>query len=181
LPLLDRLLAERVQIGNLPPLLLKIGPDLSLEDYEDIASIALSSRLDGIVVSNTTVNFPEGMVGNTLKRSGGLSGRPLFKPSTEVLADLYFLTDGRVPLIGVGGVESAEDAYNKIRAGASLVQLYTAFVLKGPKIIAEIKVGLAELLRRDGFKSVGEAVGDCHQSWSRLKTRWKGPRRAAIA
>jgi dihydroorotate dehydrogenase len=94
--------------------------------------------------------------------TGGLSGRPLFEPSTALLGDMFRLTEGRVPLIGVGGVASAEDAYAKIRAGASLVQLYTALVFAGPGLLGRIKTGLAALLRRDAFASVAEAVGVEH-------------------
>ncbi len=92
-----------------------------------------------------------------------MSGRPLFAPSTEVLREIYRLTGGRVPLIGVGGVASAADAYAKIRAGATLVQLYTALVYQGPGLVAEIAAGLAALLRRDGFSSLSEAVGADHR------------------
>ena len=91
--------------------------------------------------------------------SGGLSGRPLFAASTSLLADMYCFTRGRLPLIGVGGVASATDAYQKIRAGACLVQLYTALVFAGPGLVTDIKKGLAELLRADGFTYVAEAVG----------------------
>jgi dihydroorotate dehydrogenase len=93
------------------------------------------------------------------QESGGLSGKPLFGPSTALLADMYRLTGGRTPLIGIGGVASAEEAYVKIRAGASLVQLYTALIFAGPALVGQIKTGLAELLRRDGFASVADAVG----------------------
>ena len=93
------------------------------------------------------------------KEAGGLSGPPLFAASTALLAEIYRLTKGRVPLIGVGGIANAANAYAKIRAGASLVQLYTALIFAGPALIGEIKSGLAELLRRDGFGSVHEAVG----------------------
>ena len=95
--------------------------------------------------------------------AGGLSGRPLFAGSTAVLGGIYRLTEGRVPLVGVGGVASAADAYAKIRAGASLVQLYTALVYQGPGLVTRIKTGLAELLRRDGFTSLAEAVGADHR------------------
>ena len=157
--LLSQLLKARAQTGVSLPLLVKIAPDLSTEERADIASVALATAIDGIVVANTTVARPLELRGAQAQEAGGLSGRPLLAPSTALLADIYRLTDGRIPLVGVGGVASAPDAYAKIRAGASLVQLYTALVFAGPALIGEITTGLAELLRRDGFASVSEAVG----------------------
>src|SRR5206468_11112394 len=122
----------------------------------------LASGIDGIVVANTTVARPPGLRSPHAGEAGGLSGRPLFAPSTALLADMYRLTEGRLPLIGVGGLASAADAYAKIRAGASLVQLYTALVFAGPGLLGDIKRGLAGLLRRDGFASVADAVGADH-------------------
>ena len=132
-------------------LLVKIAPDLTAEEREDIASVALAAGVDGLIVSNTTVDRPAGLVSRYAMEPGGLSGRPLFAPSTALLADMYRLTRGRLPLIGVGGVGSAAEAYQKIRAGACLVQLYTALVFAGPGLVTDIKKGLAELLRRRGF------------------------------
>ncbi|MBV8575318.1 MAG: dihydroorotate dehydrogenase (quinone), partial [Acetobacteraceae bacterium] len=100
-----------------------------------------------------------GLVSPRAIEPGGLSGRPLFAPSTALLADIYRLTQGGLPLIGAGGVGSAAEAYQKIRAGACLVQLYTAFVFAGPGLVTHIKQGLAELLRTEGFTCVAEAVG----------------------
>ncbi|XP_024983200.1 dihydroorotate dehydrogenase (quinone), mitochondrial [Cynara cardunculus var. scolymus] len=146
-----------------PPLLVKIAPDLSKQDLEDIAAVALALRLDGLIISNTTISRPEVVQGNPVsKESGGLSGKPLFSLSTAILKDMYILTKGKIPLIGCGGVGSGEDAYKKIRAGATLVQLYTAFAYGGPALIPQIKAELAQCLERDGFKSVYDAVGaDC--------------------
>ena len=157
--LLRRLLDARVETGSRVPLLLKIAPDLSGDECSDIAEVALNAGIDGLIVANTTVGRPAGLVSRHAGEPGGLSGRPLFAPSTAVLADIYRLTQGRLPLIGVGGVASAADAYAKIRAGASLVQLYTALIFDGPGLVGRINQGLTELLRRDGFASVGEAVG----------------------
>ena len=142
-----------------PPLLLKIAPDLTGSELEDIAAVALSSGIDGVIVSNTTVIRPPALKGVHAHEPGGLSGRPLFGPSTAVLKALFRLTAGRMPLVGVGGVSSGADAYAKIRAGASLVQLYTALVYEGPGLAARITRELAGLLRRDGFRSVSAAVG----------------------
>jgi dihydroorotate dehydrogenase len=141
------------------PLLVKIAPDLTPEERQDIASVALAAGLDGLIVSNTTVDRPTGLVSPYAVESGGLSGRPLFAASTALLADMYRLTRGKLPLIGVGGVASAAEAYQKIRAGACLVQLYTALVFAGPGLVTDIKEGLAELLRADGCTCVAEAVG----------------------
>src|SRR5690606_2343576 len=117
------------------------------------------SGVDGLIIGNTTISRPPGLAGAHRGEAGGLSGRPLTQLSTEVLADLFRLTGGRVPLVGTGGVSSGADAYAKIRAGASLVQLYTALVYEGPGLVRRIKGELATLLARDGFRSVGEAVG----------------------
>ncbi len=146
-----------------PPLLVKIAPDLNAAAMAEIAAAAVELELAGLIVGNTTVARPESLSGTDKGEAGGLSGRPLFASSTAVLGEIYRLTEGRVPLIGVGGVGSAADAYAKIRAGASLVQLYTALVYQGPGLVAEIKSGLAVLLRRDGFSQVSEAVGADHR------------------
>jgi dihydroorotate dehydrogenase len=160
--LLRELLAAREETGSHAPLLVKIAPDLASEERRDIAAVALASRIDGIIVSNTTVARPTGLRSTAAAEAGGLSGRPVLEPSTTLLAEMFRLTEGGVPLIGVGGVASAEDAYAKIRAGASLVQLYTALVFAGPGLLGRIKTGLAALLRRDGFASIAEAVGANH-------------------
>ncbi len=141
-----------------PPLLLKIAPDLGQADLEDIAAVALE-RFDGLIVSNTTLARPESLRSPHKTETGGLSGRPLFQPSTAMLAEVYRLTGGRLPLVAVGGIEDAETAWAKIRVGASLLQLYTAFAYAGPRIIAEILDGLAARLKAEGFASIGEAVG----------------------
>ncbi len=142
-----------------PPLLLKIAPDLTEADKQDIAEVALAGGLDGLIVSNTTVARAPGLRGPAAKEAGGLSGRPLFQPSTAVLADMYRLTGGKLPLIGVGGISSGEEAYAKIRAGASLLQLYTALVYGGPGLVRRIKRDLAACLRADGFTNIAQAVG----------------------
>ncbi len=125
--LLQRLMRAREEGGRQVPMLVKIAPDLTPEERRDIAEVALDTGIDGLIVSNTTVARPD-LVSWHAHEAGGLSGRPLFAPSTALLADMYRLTQGRLPLIGAGGIASAADAYAKIRAGASLVQLYTALV-----------------------------------------------------
>lgn len=146
-----------------PPLLVKIAPDLSKQDLEDIAVVAVALRVDGLIISNTTVQRPDSISQNPVaQEAGGLSGKPLFDMSTNILKEMYVLTKGRIPLIGTGGISSGEDAYKKIRAGATLVQLYTAFAYGGPALIPDIKDELARCLEKDGYKSVNEAVGaDC--------------------
>ncbi|KAH9707322.1 Dihydroorotate dehydrogenase (quinone) [Citrus sinensis] len=137
-----------------PPLLVKIAPDLSKEDLEDIAAVAVALRLDGLIISNTTISRPDPVSNNPVaKETGGLSGKPLLSLSNNILKEMYLLT--RVYWLFLCG----EDAYRKIRAGATLVQLYTAFAYGGPALIPQIKAELAECLERDGFKSIIEAVG----------------------
>ncbi|RZC75048.1 hypothetical protein C5167_050534 [Papaver somniferum] len=112
------------------------------------------------IITNTTIARPDPASKNPVsEETGGLSGKPLFNLSTNVLKDMYLLTRGKIPLIGCGGISNGEDAYKKIRAGASLVQLYTAFAYEGPALIPQMKVELAECLERDGFKSIAEAIG----------------------
>lgn len=161
---LDSLLAAIKQTLDqpMPPILIKIAPDLTDEDREDIATAIPRWQVAGLIISNTTVARPESLKSPHRKEAGGLSGPPLFPASTETLREMYALTSGRVTLIGVGGISSGADAYAKIRAGASLVQLYTAMVYRGPGLVAEIKRDLAALLRRDGFDSVSAAIGADH-------------------
>jgi dihydroorotate dehydrogenase len=145
-----------------PPLLVKIAPDLTPRDCEDIARVALEGPVAGLIVSNTTIERPESLKSRNRGESGGLSGKPLFEPSTRLLSRMYGLTAGNLPLIGVGGISSGRDAYEKIRAGASLFQIYTAFVYQGPVLINRIKGELTALLREDGFDKVESAVGADH-------------------
>ncbi len=156
--LLARLFAARDRVKSQVPLALKIAPDLATADLEAIALVALARGLDALIVSNTTIARPD-LKSAAAKETGGLSGRPLFAPSTAVLREMRKLTNGRVTLIGVGGIASGVDAYEKIRAGASAVQLYTALALQGPGLLEEIKRDLSVLLKRDGFASVADAVG----------------------
>jgi dihydroorotate dehydrogenase len=153
----------RADPATRPPLLLKIAPDLTQQEREDLAAVAISSRIDGLIVSNTTVARPDDLASPVAHEPGGLSGAPLFRASTALLAEMHRLTAGRVPLIGAGGVSSGADAYAKIRAGASLVQFYTALVYHGPGLVGRIKRDLAALLRRDGFASVAAAVGTAEE------------------
>ena len=146
-----------------PPILVKVAPDLEEEEKERISRVANEVGIDGLIVTNTTVSRPKGLESPDRNEAGGLSGAPLFDLSTQILSDLYRLTEGRIPIIGVGGISSGEDAYKKIRAGASLVQLYTALIFEGPRLVGRINEDLAALLSADGFGSVAEAVGADHK------------------
>ena len=141
------------------PLLVKIAPDLAEEDIDAVAELALQYELDGIVATNPTIARPDSLRSHHKAETGGLSGAPLRARAQAVLKQLYGKIGTRMPLIGVGGIASGEDAYARIRAGASAVQLYSAMVFEGPGLVSRIKGELAALLKRDGFKSVAEAVG----------------------
>jgi dihydroorotate dehydrogenase len=164
--LIERLLTARASVmpDKPTPLLLKIAPDLSPADRADLAQAALTTGIDGLVIANTTVTRPASLESADAPEPGGLSGKPLFAASTALLAEMYRLTGGKLPIIGVGGIASGADAYEKIRAGASLVQLYTALVYGGPGLVARIKRELAALLARDGFTSLAAAVGSAAHS-----------------
>ena len=141
-----------------PPIFLKVAPDLEPADIDAIARIAIDKRLGALIVSNTTISRPP-LRSPLSGEAGGLSGEPLKPLALERLRDFRKATGGALPLVGVGGIASAQDAWVRIRAGASLVQLYTAMVYEGPGIARRIVRGLEQLMRRDGFASVAEAVG----------------------
>ncbi|NXC58342.1 PYRD dehydrogenase, partial [Aleadryas rufinucha] len=187
--LLSKVLVERdlLPCKRKPAVLVKIAPDLTAQDKQDIASIVCELGVDGLIVSNTTVSRPSSLRSRQRMEPGGLSGKPLRELSTQTIREMYALTQGdgrtglgghasiacailtlhlptgRVPIIGVGGVSSGQDALEKIRAGASLVQLYTALVYHGPPVVGAVKRELEELLREQGFKNVMEAVGADHR------------------
>ena len=154
--LLDAVLDARGPSG--PPVFLKVAPDLEPADIDAIARIALDKRLGALIVSNTTVSRPP-LASRHAGESGGLSGAPLRDLAQQRLRDFRSATGGALPLIGVGGIASADDAWARIRAGASLVQLYSALVYAGPGLARSITKGLAQLMRRDGFASIAQAVG----------------------
>ena len=141
------------------PILLKIAPDLELEQQKNIAKIVMDNAIDGIIISNTTIERNFNLKNPKSAETGGLSGKPLFEKSNEVLRNFYHLTDGKIPLIGVGGISSAQDAYTKIKNGASLIQIYSAFIYQGFALVEEIKKQLSENLKKDGFKNISEAIG----------------------
>ncbi len=162
--LLAGVMEARAGLARQIPVFLKIAPDLPPDELAGIAEVALASGLSGIIATNTTLSR-DGLRSGHKGEAGGLSGAPLFEKSTRVLARLSELTAGRLPLIGVGGIGSAEQAYQKIRAGASAVQLYTALVYEGISLPGRIARGLDALLSRDGFASVADAVGTGRSDW----------------
>ncbi|WP_137125548.1 quinone-dependent dihydroorotate dehydrogenase [Roseomonas sp. HF4] len=156
--ILDAIGAMRATLPRTPPLLVKIAPDLADDALAPIVQACLTRGVAGLIVSNTTIARPP-LASAHAKEAGGLSGAPLFGPSTEVLRKVHRIARGRLVLVGVGGIATAEQAYAKIRAGASLVQMYTGFAYAGPVLPRRIADGLAALLKRDGFTHVADAVG----------------------
>ncbi len=158
--LIDGVIATRdlVMPADAPPVFLKVAPDLEPADIDAIARIALDKKLGALIVSNTTISRPP-LRSRHADETGGLSGAPLRELAQQRLRDFRKATGGQIPLIGVGGIASAEHAWARIRAGASLVQLYSAMVYHGPGLGAHIASGLERLMKRDGFASIAEAVG----------------------
>ncbi len=156
--------AETEAVGRRVPVFLKIAPDLDEVALDDIAGAVTRRGIDGVIVSNTTLSR-DGLVDPNAREDGGVSGRPLFRRSTAVLARMHLRLPG-TPLIGVGGIDSGAAAYDKIRAGARLVQLYTGLVYEGLELVDAIKRDLANRLRRDGLGHVGEAVGKDAGAWA---------------
>ena len=157
--LLGQVMEARTAQTRRVPVLLKIAPDLDGGALDEIARACFDACIDGIVVSNTTVARPATLTSALAHETGGLSGQPLFEPSTSILRQMRERVRDRLVLVGVGGIESGAQAYAKIRAGATLVQLYTALVFRGPVLVSEIKRDLLAYLARDGFQNVGDAVG----------------------
>jgi dihydroorotate dehydrogenase len=163
---LDELLTALVEArralaggGQAKPLLVKIAPDLARQDEADVVEVVMARGADGLIVSNTTVERPEIVPGRYRGEPGGLSGAPLFLKSTEQLGRVYRLSGGRLPLIGVGGILRGADAYAKIRAGASALQLYTALIYRGPRAVSRILDELDRLLALDGYARIADARG----------------------
>lgn len=157
--LLGALTAEREHLPRRVPVLLKIAPDLDSRALDEISQIVVASGIEGMIVSNTTVMRPASLKSAHASEPGGLSGKPLFEMSTEILREVRRRTGTRLALIGAGGVSSGKTAYAKIRAGASLVQLYTALAFEGPSVVHRIKRELLACVSRDGFATVEDAVG----------------------
>lgn len=162
--LLNGAMQVRDALARPIPVFLKIAPDLSAEELAEIAEVALTCKLDAIIATNTTLSR-DSLKDPQRAETGGLSGAPLFERATRILAQLSKLTDGQIPLIGVGGISTPEQAYAKICAGASAVQLYTALVYEGLSLVPRIAEGLNTLLARDGFANVSEAVGSKRGDW----------------
>ncbi|MCI3923830.1 quinone-dependent dihydroorotate dehydrogenase [Paenibacillus sp. TRM 82003] len=151
--------AELLAAGDASkPIFVKIAPDLTDEQLSDTLSAVQASGIDGIVATNTTLSR-EGIDHPDVNEAGGLSGKPLRERSTQVIRDTYRATKGTLPIIGTGGIFTAEDAYEKIRAGASLAQIYTAMIYEGPGVVRDLAIGLKDRLKADGFRNVSEAVG----------------------
>jgi dihydroorotate dehydrogenase len=161
--MLERLVTDVVKardsLDNKPPLLVKIAPDLSKEELHDIADIVLKCKVDGVIISNTTISRPKGLKSQTMYETGGLSGRPLKELSLKVVEEFYDRTQGKIPIIGCGGITSGQDAIDFMKAGASVVQIYSGLVYTGPILIQDIKHALEEECRKRGFKSVKDLVG----------------------
>jgi dihydroorotate dehydrogenase len=157
--LLGRVAEARAGLTGHAPVFLKVAPDLEAAEIEAIAEAVAAHRFDGVIVSNTTLSRPADLASSGRGETGGLSGAPLMALSTRVLGDFHAAVQGRFALIGVGGIASGADAYAKIRAGASAVQLYSALVFRGPGLVMAIRRELKARLAADGFASVAEAVG----------------------
>ncbi|BBF94879.1 quinone-dependent dihydroorotate dehydrogenase [Blastochloris tepida] len=167
--LVARCVEAREAAARRRPLLLKIAPDIDLGTLDAMVAVVKRRGLDGMVVSNTTIARPATLKDPQAKEAGGLSGRPLFEPSTRLLAHTYQRAEGAFALIGVGGVESGETAWAKIEAGATLVQLYSGMVFKGLGLIGDIKSTLLAKLAEGGFAQIADAVGSGADRWARTK------------
>lgn len=141
------------------PVFFKISPDIDEEQIRDIALMSLANNIDGLILTNSTIERPLNLKSEHKNEIGGLTGKPLFLKSTLVLKKMYSLTNGQIPLIGVGGISNAIECYEKIKSGASLVQLYTALTLLGPQLIEKILLDLINLLKTDGYKNIKDAIG----------------------
>ncbi|CAO6123309.1 PyrD Dihydroorotate dehydrogenase [Candidatus Pelagibacterales bacterium] len=157
--LLTEILNIKKNLSSRTPVVIKISPDINDADIDMICKNILEFNLDGLVLTNTSVKLRENLVNKKKNETGGLSGSPIKDTSNLIIKKFFKTIKGKVPIIGVGGIDSGASAYEKIRAGASLLQLYTGLVYKGPFVVTAIKQELAELLRRDGFSSLQKAVG----------------------
>ena len=164
--LVARVVAARDEAAPRRPLLLKIAPDLDETGIEDLVEVALARGVDGLIIANTTVTRPASLRARHRAQAGGLSGRPLFEPSTRLLARAYLMLNGAMPLIGCGGIEDASTALAKIEAGASLVQLYTSLAFKGVGVVEEILDGLTRAVQLRGVASVSELTGARAVTWA---------------
>ncbi len=157
--LIERREALQQEHGEKKPLFLKIAPDLTPDDEADIAEVALEQKIDALIIANTTLGRPDSLTHHSRHEKGGLSGLPLFQRSTAQIGRFHELVGGTLPLIGVGGIDSGETAYAKIKAGATALQLYTGFIYGGPRLVPRILEDLDKLIAADGFTTLAEAVG----------------------
>ncbi|TIV56313.1 dihydroorotate dehydrogenase (quinone), partial [Mesorhizobium sp.] len=164
--LLSRVMAARAAAPAQPPVFLKIAPDLVEAELEDIAAEVAEKKIDGVIVSNTTLARSGLRSGGVANETGGLSGKPLFERSTAVLARMRKLLGPQMAIVGVGGVDSAEAALEKIRAGADLVQLYTGMIYAGPALPGRVVAGMARFVERERLKSIAELRDTGCASWS---------------
>jgi len=164
--LLARALDARDGADVRKPLLLKIAPDLALENLDDIVRVARARKVDGMIVSNTTISRPATLQEANAKEAGGLSGRPLFDLSTRMLAQTFLRVENQFPIVGVGGIDSAETAFAKIEAGATLLQLYSALVFEGVGLVGRIKRGLVGRMAQEGLESLAPVVGRKAKDWA---------------
>ncbi|MBE2192445.1 MAG: quinone-dependent dihydroorotate dehydrogenase [Alphaproteobacteria bacterium] len=164
--LLTAILNERkISCGiNPPPILVKLAPDLNDRQLKDIANVLMALKIDGVILTNTTLDRPSALPQNFASEKGGLSGAPLADKSTQIIRKFYVLTNGTIPIIGVGGISTAQDAYTKIRAGASLVQIYSGLVYEGATIVKTIRQELESLLIADGYANLEQAIGSDHKT-----------------
>lgn len=161
--LLSAVIAARNTAAVKPPILVKIAPDLEETEIRDISEVALATGIDGLIATNTTLERPDSLRSIHKSETGGLSGRPLFGRSTRILREFYKATGGKLPLIGVGGIASGADAYQKIKAGASLVQLYSCMVFMGPSLARDIQKDILLRMKADGFSKISDAIGAAHR------------------
>lgn len=174
--LLKAVMAERAaSCGHYPPpILVKLAPDLDETQMRDIAQVLLEEKVDGLILTNTTLSRPDFLPEGFKGERGGLSGAPLTDLSTRVIALFYTLTKGQIPIIGAGGILTAQDAYDKIRAGATLIQVYSGLVYEGPELVQRIQSGLLELMKRDGFAHISQAVGTLSRDYAHPDTKNAG-------
>ncbi|MGD0763981.1 MAG: quinone-dependent dihydroorotate dehydrogenase [Roseiarcus sp.] len=164
-----RVVEARDEAAPRRPVLIKIAPDLDLRGLDDVVAVCTARGIDGLIVANTTTARPPSLRDAHAREAGGLSGRPLFAPSTRMLARAFLRCEGALPLIGCGGVEDAESALAKIEAGASLVQIYTGMIYRGPEVIDEILDGLSRALAARGAASLADLVGVGAREWAATK------------
>jgi len=179
--LLTSTMKARDEYAPHAPLYVKIAPDLSLAEMEDVAAVVMETGIDGMVVSNTTNARPESLISLNKHEVGGLSGAPIKDRSTECIRTMYKLTNGNIPIIGVGGVGSGRDAYDKLKAGASLIQVYSMMIYEGPGVVSRIRKELADILVENGYINVEDVVGADLEDvyWNRLEERVKKRMEAA--